>query len=254
MKRLALALAAALTVADCGGDPVSPSPDLALDEAAALAHAGGLVSDPDSRWLAHLHRLPEQLKLSPEQETTIRALLERFASSTEAAREALAAIAANARAAAQAGKPREEVRAILARGDRIREELHAAERRLLAAIDAVLTPEQRAWLAARTGAGVCRGVALTEAQRTEIAALVAGFREANRQDLASVAEAFQEARAAHQRGATREEIGAILDGVRAALDRIRAAERALAEAILSVLTPEQRASGCFRIGEAPRGR
>jgi len=53
--------------------------------------------------------------------------------------------------------------------------------------------------------------------------------------------AFQEARAAREAGATREEIHAILAGVRPIADRLRENVRALHEAILAVLTEEQRA-------------
>jgi Spy/CpxP family protein refolding chaperone len=247
MRKTLLTLLAAISFAACSDDSVSPRNEdslFLLDETAVLAFGSMDMADPGSRYIARLHRLPEHLKLSADQQARIKAILEAYESATKADREALAAIHRQAREAHQAGKSSAEVRAILAQGDPIRQRLHAAEQQLHAQIEAVLTAEQKAWLAAN-GPERCRGFALTDAQKTQITALIAAFQEANAADLATIKKAFEEARAAHQAGASRQQIAAILNRAAAAIERIRVAQIALDAAILALLTPEQRASGCF---------
>jgi Spy/CpxP family protein refolding chaperone len=137
------------------------------------------------------------------------------------------------------------VRAILQRAREARVRLYQAELALRRAVLAVLTPAQRAWLAANGSAqpGPC---VLTDAQRTEISALRAAFEEANAADLALVRATYERARAARAAGASRDQIAAILAEAKPALERLRAARRELREKILAVLTPEQRAAGCGR--------
>ncbi len=84
-------------------------------------------------------------------------------------------------------------------------------------------------------------LALTPEQRTQILALRLAFREANQADLEAMRAVFAEARAAREAGATREEIHAILAAARPIADRLRENVRALHEAILALLTDEQRA-------------
>ena len=62
--------------------------------------------------------------------------------------------------------------------------------------------------------------------------------------MAAIKAASQEARAAHQAGASAEEIRAILATVQDELEAVRQAERRLMNAIQEVLTPEQRAQWC----------
>jgi Spy/CpxP family protein refolding chaperone len=111
-------------------------------------------------------------------------------------------------------------------------------------IEAVLTAEQKAWLAAHAPVR-CREFALTDAQKTEITGLIAAFNEANRADLEAVKAVFEEARAAYQNGASREQIRAILNKAAAAMQRLRTAHEALNASIRAVLTAEQLASGCY---------
>ena len=247
MRKTLLALFAAVTFAGCNDDGVGPTDNgslMLLDDAAVLAFGAADMAHPGSHYIARLHRLPEHLKLTADQQSRIKALLEAFEQATRADREALAAIMRQAREAHQAGKSPAEVRAILAQGDPIRQRLHAAEQTLHSQIEAILTPEQKAWLAAN-GPERCRALALTEAQRTEITALIAAFNEANRADLQLIKQVFEEARAAHQNGATREQLRAILNKAAPAMERIRVAQQALHVAIFALLTPEQRASGCY---------
>jgi Spy/CpxP family protein refolding chaperone len=251
MKKIAFALLLSLVTA-CS-DGVSPTPEpvldesttVALDEAAALGYSSSLTSDPGSRLLGDLHRLPRELALTSAQQTEIQTLLSRFNEATKADRELLAAIGRQMLEAIKAGKSREEIRAIIARGDAARERLRAAEAALRAAIEGVLTAEQKAWLAKRDDDRRCKVIPLTAEQRTQISALVADFQKVNAPDFAIIRDAFEKARTAHKNGATRAEIAAILEAARPAMERIRAAQAKLNEAILAVLTPEQRTSRCF---------
>jgi Spy/CpxP family protein refolding chaperone len=246
MKRTATIILAALALGACGKDAVSPSQaGVELDDVAEIAFAGSFVGDPGDRLLPLVHRLPDDLKLTAAQETQIKALIATFVESTRADHEALAAIMQEARAAALAGASREEIHAILEQGLPIRQRLHAAETQLRADIYAVLTAEQKAWLAANQP-GTCTASPLSEAQKTEIAGLVAAFEQANLADLEAIRAAFEEARAAHRSGASAEAVRAILAPVAPALLRVRAAEIELAAAIAALLTPEQLACQRWR--------
>lgn len=247
MRKIVLALMAAATLAACSEDAVAPSTDtVLLDDVTVLAYGAMDMADPGSRYIPGLHRLPDHLKLTSAQETQIRALVTAFAAAVKADVEALHAIRLEARAAKAAGKSDAEIRAIYAKGDAIRARLHAAEAKLRADIDAVLTAEQRAWLAS-PAARPCQAenVRLTDAQRTQIAALITAFETANRADLDVIKAVLAEARTAHKSGATREQIKAILDKAKVQMERVRIARHALQLAIDAVLTPEQRASGCY---------
>jgi Spy/CpxP family protein refolding chaperone len=252
MRKHTFALMMAVALAGCS-DGISPSPNLlALDEAAILGFAASYTSDPASRELGEMHRLPDRLKLTDEQQARVNALMATFREATKADREALGALSRQAREAARGGASPEEVKAILAQGEAIRRRLHEAEVELRAAIFALLTDEQKALLESRRER--CDGPALSEAQRTEIAALGAAFQEANQADLAAIRSVLEQARAAHKAGASREEVRALIEAARPAMARVRAAERELAVAIQAVLTPEQRAAGCFRMPNPPGPR
>lgn len=246
MKKTGIFMLAALALGACGKDATSPSQALVgLDDVAEIAFAGSFVANPGDRLLPLVHRLPDDLKLTSAQETQIKALIAAFIESTRADHEALAAIMQQARAAAQAGASREEIHAILEQGLPIRQRLHAAETQLRADIYSVLTAEQKAWLAANQP-GTCTASPLTEGQKTEIAALVAAFKQANQADLEAIRTAFEQARAAHRSGASAEEVRAILAPIAPALLRVRAAEIELAAAIAALLTPEQLACQRWR--------
>ena len=248
MRKTAFILLTVLAVGACSEDPTSPTDGFALlDDAAELSFSSSFVTDPGSRFLAHLHRLPDNLKLTVAQEAQIKSLVEQFLAATRADHEALAAILKQAHEAARAGKSRDEVRAILEQGIPIRDRLQAAEAQLRTSVLAVLTPAQKAWLEAHQPRP-CNAAPLGESQKAEISALISAFELANRADIDAIRAAFVEARTAHQNGASRDEIREILEAVRPAMQRVRAAEATLKIAILAVLTPEQRASGCHRFG------
>jgi Spy/CpxP family protein refolding chaperone len=176
--------------------------------------------------------------------------VEAFVQTTRADREALGAILREARQAAQAGKSRTEIEAILAKGADIRRRLSAAEAKLKADIDAVLTPEQRAWIAAHSPR-TCRAdrfPPLTDAQKAQIRALEMTFQQNNKADLDLVRATFEEAHAAIQAGKSREEVAQIIAKAAPAIIRLETARQALRQQILAVLTPEQKASGCLPLG------
>lgn len=249
MRKFVFVLLATLTLGACNSDSTAPATDtVLLDEAALLAFGAMDMADPGSHFIARLNSLPDSIRLSAEQRTQIRALIEAFVQATRADIEALNAIHQEARAARQAGATEAEIRAIFAQGDAIRARLHAAEAELRSDIEALLTPAQKAWLA-NVGhrPPVCRSqeLQLTDAQKTQIAALVSAFEVANRADLEAIRAVHEEARAAHLAGATRQRIAEILAQARAPMQRVRAAREALNTAIRALLTPAQLASGCF---------
>ena len=248
MRKAWFVLVAAIALAACSEDPTSAQDDSSflLDEAAVLAYGGMDMAKPGSRFITRLHTLPDSLKLNAAQQQQIRDLMVAFATATKADMEALRAIHQEARAAKAAGKNEAEIRAIFAKGDAIRARLHAAEAKLHTDLLAVLTPAQQAWLTSPQSRPCADPkLKLTEAQKTQITALIAAFESANRADLDAVRKIHEEARAAHAAGATREQIKVILEKARAPMERLRAAAVALNAGIQAILTPEQRASGCF---------
>lgn len=252
MRRSALIAVAALALAACS-DATSPdTADMRLLEAGAFGTALTSIGGYDAEVYHNrlLNALPDELELTTEQQAQIKALVEAFIQSTRADREALGAILRQAHEAIRAGKTRAEVESILASGAEIRHRLADAEAKLKADIDAVLTPEQRAWLAAHSplSCRVDRFPPLTDAQKLQIRALETAFRENNSADLALVKATFEEARAAIQAGKSREEVALILVNAAPAIIRLEAARRQLHEQILGVLTAEQRASGCLPLG------
>lgn len=84
-------------------------------------------------------------------------------------------------------------------------------------------------------------LALTQAQKDQIAALRTAFRTANAGALDSLKAIFEKARDARKAGATREEVRAILVTGRPIGEALRPKVQALHEAIKAVFTPAQRA-------------
>jgi Spy/CpxP family protein refolding chaperone len=245
MRKTLFMLLAVLALGACSEDTTSPTDNaFLLEEVADLAYGATDMADPGRHFLAGLKLLPDSLQLSATQEAQIRSLITAFVAATKADMQALAAIHQQARAARAAGQSFEEIRAILALGDPIRARLHEAEQKLHTDILALLTPAQIAWLES-VRPFACRELRLTDAQKTQITALIAAFQTENQADLDLVKTAFEAARAAHQAGATRQEVAAILQTAKPAIERLRAARIELNEAIRAVLTAEQLASGCF---------
>lgn len=253
MRRFTLIAAAVLSLAACSGETTSPNiPDITLLEGGAFGTAlttlGGYDADIYQNRLGNA--LPDELKLTSDQQAKIRALVEAFVQSTRADREAIGAILREAHQAIEAKKSRAEVEAILAKGADIRRRLSTAEAKLKADIDAVLTAEQRAWIAAHSPRS-CRAdkfPPLSDAQKAQIRALEIAFQQNNKADLDLVRATFEEAHAAASAGKSKDEIAKIIAKAAPAITRLEAARKGLRDQILNVLTPEQKASGCFPLG------
>ncbi|HEY8165579.1 MAG TPA: Spy/CpxP family protein refolding chaperone [Gemmatimonadaceae bacterium] len=250
MRSKVLLLLSAVAVAACSNDSTAPDPDLDASTIDIGAFGTALTTegayDADLYQLRLANGLPDSLKLTDAQKAQIKALVDAYLAATKADREALIAIIREATEAIRAKKPREEIRAIIERAAPIRARLAAAEAALKAAIDAVLTPEQRAWLASHRPqrCDPSKFPPLTDAQKAQIRSLENAFVENNRADLEAVKNAVEQARAAK----TREEALTILNSVRPAIERLELARRQLRAAIENVLTPEQKASGCVPLG------
>ena len=75
MRKSAVLLIAALAAASCSQDVTEPADTLSsFDAGAILAYDAAGLSGP-GHYLAGLHRLPDNLKLSADQEAKIKALL-----------------------------------------------------------------------------------------------------------------------------------------------------------------------------------
>ena len=217
------------------GDNLSLVPEFAQSMASAIdpAGIGGAM-------------LPPELALSAEQKAAIASLHEAFKLATASDVAALRALEAEARAAKQAGKSRDEIHAILARGAPILAHLGEAFAALQAAIWQIYTPEQRAWIEAHRPrpCGPDGPPRLTDAQIQQIRALQEAFMAAVAADVALIRRTVEAAHHAAETGATRAEVEAILHQADAARARVREAELRLHAAIDAVLTPEQKASRC----------
>jgi Spy/CpxP family protein refolding chaperone len=153
-------LAGVLLVAACDTSPTEPSLLAQLNLVdpyfltfnatdglpASPFHAQGPGSRPDARGPGM--PFPDSLKLTDAQKAKIQALRDAFDAAHAADLAALKAIHEQAREAIKAGKPREEVRAILATARPILERLKPDFDALRKAIENVLTAAQKAWIAA----------------------------------------------------------------------------------------------------------
>lgn len=255
MRRIVFVSLTALVIAACSTEATSPadSTDQVTDFSigafgTALTSAGGY--DADLYQLRLLHGLPDALKLTPEQETKIKALVDAFKLSTKADHDALETILHQAQDAKRAKKSDAEIKAILDQGIPARTRLAAAEAKLKTDIDNVLTAEQRAWLATH-GPKKCKASTfppLTDAQKAQMKAFEHAFETANRADLDAVKAGLHQLKEAITSGKPAADVQKILDAIKPALDRLEAARKTLRGQLEGVLTPEQKASGCFPLG------
>lgn len=248
--RIVVLLGVVTALAACDrSTPVSPAattaaeaidivPDYAVSPAASIDAAGIGAS-----------LLPDALRLTAEQKAAIAALHDAFMKANAADIAALQAIEQEAKAAVKAGKPRDEVKAILAKAAPIRERLDAAFRKLQADIWAVYTPEQRAWIEAHRAKGCGRGtLQLTDDQVKQIRDLEQQFYATVKPDLELIRSIVEEAKQARAAGKSRDEVTAILAKAAPAQQRVSDAEKKLNAAILALLTPEQRILWACRRG------
>ena len=254
MRRIVLVSLVAAAVVACSSDTTAPSStDLIADfEAASSATvftvAGGY--DADLYQLRLGNGLPDELELTPEQEEKIHALVRAFKEANEADQEALKAIIREARKAREDGKSDAEIKAILDKGTPIAAKLAAAAAKLKTDIDAILTAEQRAWLASHEpkNCNKNRFPPLTDEQKTKIKGFEAAFKETSKANLLVVKTALKEIKKAVLNGGSVAEIQKILDGIKPTIERLAEGRKKLKEDIESVLTAEQKASGCLPLG------
>ena len=249
MRRIVFITFAAASLAACSTETTTApnASDLSVDAGAfgtALTITGGY--EPEIYQDRLTNALPDSLKLTADQQAQIKALIAAFNAATKADHDALQLILKQAR---ELGKGRttgaDSASKILAKGADIMRRLATAQAKLKADIDAVLTPEQRAWVAAHEPKK-CKPEkfpALTDAQKAQIRALELAFQTNNKADLDAVKAALDAAKG--KTGAERE---AILAAVKPAQARLEAARKALKEAIKGVLTSEQKSSGCDPLG------
>jgi len=243
MRFRLLALAPALFLAACSAESTSSTvadglvivPDYSISSASSI-DAGGIGGS----------QFPNDLGLTTEQKAAIEALHAAFETAHAADIAALHAIEADARAAKQAGKSMDEIRAILARGAPILARMESAFAALQAAIFAIYTPAQQAWITAHQPKPCGPGgpPALTDAQKTQINALQDAFKAATATDMAFIRQIADSAHRAAESGASRDAVNAILLRADAARGRVHAAEMVLQTALDAVLTAEQRAARC----------
>ncbi|MEO5904446.1 MAG: Spy/CpxP family protein refolding chaperone, partial [Gemmatimonadaceae bacterium] len=223
MRRIAFLTLAAVSFAACSTETTAPNTsDLNIDAGAfgtALTVAGGYEAEVYQTRL--VNGLPDSLRLTDAQQAKVKALIVAFNAATKADREALYAILREAHDAAK-GKDRsaeDAVRKILATGVEIRVRLAAAEAKLKTDIDAILTADQRAWLASHQPKK-CRPDKfnpLSDAQKVQIKALEKAFQDNNKADLQAVKTAYESAE-----GKTKAERDAIRATVAPAIARLDA--------------------------------
>lgn len=253
MRRIILTTLAALSFVACSQDSTGPAStaDESLDAGAfgtALTAVGGYEADLYASRLGN--GLPEDLRLSDEQRVKIKALVDAFVAATRADREALGAILHRAKAAGRGNKARAEVLAILKEGEPIHSRLVAAEAKLKADIDAILTAEQKAWIDSRIShrCDPKKFPPLTDSQKEQIKALEKAFAEAHKADLDALAKLFDEAKSAAKSGKSREDVAKILEKGASIIARLATARLTLRDQLATVLTAEQKATGCLPLG------
>jgi Spy/CpxP family protein refolding chaperone len=257
MRRIALVVAATALIG-CSSETTSPADSAAATDLItqftnsafndAFTAAGGY--DADLFELRLLHALPDSIRLSADQEAKIKALVDAYNAATKGDRDALTAVLRQARDAVRAHKSRDDVMTILNTGAPIAARLATDAANLKTAIDAVLTAEQRTWLASHAPKNCNRGSfpPLTDAQKIQMKAYEAAFEAANKADLQAVMKAMEDVKAAIRAGQTGAQVRVILDAVKPAIDRLATARKTLFDQLESVLTPEQKASGCIPLG------
>ena len=165
-SRVTSLVAAALVLVACEHGPTQPSSSALLDsldpvalsfnatiglpgqpfENDAAPHAPANAKTPGAPF-------PDSLKLTAAEKTAIQALVSTYATANAADLAALEAIHAQAVAAMKASDPKAQVQAIVAKAAPILARLKTAAEALHAAINAVLTPAQLAWISAHMPKG-----------------------------------------------------------------------------------------------------
>jgi Spy/CpxP family protein refolding chaperone len=260
MRKTLLAVAAfgLMSLGACSTETVAPNDLLLPEETSELVpdYAISSAAVVDGAGIGGA-RLPDDLRLTAEQKAAIAALHEAFMQENADEVAALRQIEQQIKQLRRSGGSRAEIHALHEQARPILEGLADEFAALQEAIWAIYTPEQRAWIESHKPKVCDRNgpPQLTEEQIARIRALKQAFAEAMADEFAAIKAAHQAARAAHAAGASAEEIRAILATVKDEMEAIRQAEQRLEQAILDVLTPEQRARWCIvrqHVAPAPR--
>jgi len=254
LNQYALLLAGALALGACGSDTTSPTgvnltTDV-IDLVPDFASSGTMIMD---RAGIGGSSFPDSLALTVEQKAAIEALHAGFATTTSTDRASLEAIEVEARKARAEGKSRDQIKVILQKAIPIRARMASAFETLRAAIIAIYTPAQRAWLESNKTkqCGADGGPQLSEVQLAQMKALKDSFETTYRADITTIRTVAAEAKTARAAGKSEAEVTAILAKAAQARDRVRAGEKKLYEDIMALLTAEQRAAWC--VGRGMRG-
>ncbi|WP_353268002.1 hypothetical protein [Gemmatimonas sp.] len=229
-------VALAFTTACAADAPLAPSADpgtgslgaqmaandsLIKSVTSTVQRAGGAGSANGVAAGGYLSRLPASLALTSAQQAQMNALLAKREKETASDLAAYTAIVMQARSARQSGASAASVEAILATGADIKKRLDTAEAAHRAAIDAILSPAQREWLAK-----CANGPAFSPAQVQQIAEIEKAFASASTPDVAAIDKAVESIMALRDGDrpnmTTEAKITSILEQITAARDRLRA--------------------------------
>ncbi len=168
----------------------------------------------------YLFPLPASLALTSAQQAQMNALLAKLEQETASDLAAYNAIAAQARSARQSGASSASIDAIMATGADIKKRLDSADAAHRAAIEAILSPAQREWLAT-----CANGPVISPAQAQQIAAIEQAFASASNSDVAAIDMAIASIMALRNGGqanmTAEMQISSILEQIRPARERLR---------------------------------
>jgi hypothetical protein len=230
----------------CGSDSTAPRPDeeesiqILPDYFSSIAVAFDAAGIGGSMF-------PDSLKLSLEQKAAILAMHQAFAILNRDAFVELQQIEIAARAARDAGEPKEVVDSIIASAQPLRDQVAEAFDQLHEQIWNTYTPAQRAWLTAHR-LRICGPEGpprLTEEQLVQIRDFVADFQNDIQDEIEKIRVLAFDAFRARQAGRPDSVVIDILLRARVPLESIIAREKDLNAQVLDVLTPEQRERLCI---------
>ncbi|HXY29402.1 MAG TPA: hypothetical protein VEI06_01740 [Gemmatimonadaceae bacterium] len=230
-------------VAACAHEPTTSD----AASAASATSATGNAPWGFGRGMMGFRRLPDSLKLTDAQRSQLHSLFQQFRQAHQADFQALAAAHKQAFAARQSGQSGDQVKQIMAQAEPAKQRLTAAQSALKPQVDAVLTTNQRAWLASHqpVSCNANSATALTDDQKAKMKALFEQFRQKNASDLATVQTAMRQAHSARQSGSSQAEVQQVFAGAKPAMDRLKTAHAQMQQAVAGILTSQQQASGCI---------
>ncbi len=201
----------------------------ATTRSAAGAAAGTAVSTG-----ALLSRLPASLALTSAQRAQLDTLVAKHEQAIASDVAAYNAILVQARSARESGATSASIDAIIATGADVRKRLDAASAAHFAAIEAILSPAQREWLAT-----CANGPVMSSAQAEQIATLLQAFESATAADMAAIEQALATITAlrngAQPDSAIEAQIRSVLEQVTPARERLRAAQQKLEADIAKIV-------------------